>query len=85
MSKGASEDDDADIKSAPTAKMALLLLGTVADTTWRMFVPTLGGLGLGLWADKRWETTPLWTITGVIVGAILAFSLVYLQIKRVKK
>lgn len=83
MAKDQTHDDDT--KSAPSASMVLLLIGTVADTTWRLFVPTIGGTVCGLWADNAWETKPWFTIVGVTLGAILAFTLVYLQIRTIKK
>lgn len=81
----ASKSADNDPSTAPTKSVMLTMFVTVADTTWRMFVPTLSGVGLGIWGDKTWETTPLLTILGVMVGAVLSFGLVYIQIRRVKK
>jgi len=81
----ASKSADDDRATAPTRSVMLTMFGTVADTTWRMFVPTLSGVGLGIWGDKTWDTTPLFTVIGVAIGALLSFGLVYLQIRRVKK
>lgn len=66
-------------------KIAIIMLGTVADTTWRLFIPSIGGTLLGLWADKSMETTPLCTIIGITVGSLVAFWLVYIQIKKSNK
>lgn len=76
---------DDTINVVPNAKniMALMLL-TIADTTWRLFLPSVGGTALGLWADNSWDTKPWLTITGVTVGSILSFVLVYAQIKHIK-
>ncbi|PID31482.1 hypothetical protein CR983_00830 [Candidatus Saccharibacteria bacterium] len=68
----------------PTDRPALLLLGDVADTTWRMFIPTIGMMVLGLAADMTYESTPMLTFAGVIVGAAIAVWLVWLQIKRLR-
>lgn len=66
-------------------KIAIIMLGTVADTTWRLFIPSIGGTLLGLWVDKSVETTPLFTVIGVLVGSLIAFWLVYIQIKKSNK
>ena len=70
--------------TTPTSKDVLLIFGTVADTTWRLFVPTLGGVLLGIWADKTYLTRPLWTILGVSCGTIISLYLVYKQLQGVK-
>lgn len=66
-----------------------LTLNTVGllflDTSTRLFVPSVGGTVLGLWADKSWGTDPWFTLTGVTLGTVIAFSLVYIQLKGVKK
>jgi len=69
----------------PTHTTVILLLGTMVDTTWRMFVPIIGLLLLGLWADRSWGTAPWLTVTGMILGIALAALLVQRQIKRVTK
>lgn len=56
----------------------------IADTTARLFVPTIGGTILGLWADHTWGTKPWMTITGVVFGAVIAFLLVNAQLRSIK-
>lgn len=63
------------------AAVTLLFL----DTSTRLFVPSIGGTVLGLWADKSFNTVPYLTLLGVTLGSAVAFSLVYLQLKAVKK
>ena len=78
-------DDDYDAPApAASPKVAMLLFFTVADTTWRLFFPTIGGTILGIWLDHKYEMTPLLTILGVTLGTALAFVLVYMQIRKVK-
>ena len=72
-------------ETVPSANDVLVLFGTVADTTWRMFLPTLGGLVLGMWADSAFDTKPLFTVTGVVLGVIACLGLIYVQLKGVKK
>ncbi len=71
--------------TTPKAGDVLVLFSTVADTTWRMFVPTLVGLALGLWADNTYDTKPLWTLAGVIMGVAVCLGLIYVQMKGIKK
>ncbi len=69
----------------PDSSTVILLLGDIADTTWRMFVPTLGCIGLGFAADMSWKTKPWMTILGVIVGVGLAALLVRRQFAKIKR
>lgn len=68
----------------PTTATIWLVLGTLADTTWRLFVPSVGGTVLGLLADKNFGTTPLFIIIGVSIGFVLSVLLIVMQLKRVK-
>lgn len=81
-----TSQDDGDRKPAPPDKSTVvLLLGTIADTTWRMFIPTIGLTVLGLLADKALHTTP-WVMTfGIVLGVVVAYLLVRKQIKEVKQ
>lgn len=37
----------------------------------------IGGIvllgGLGYWADQRWDTSPWWFLTGLVVGIVAGF------------
>lgn len=70
------------ISDLPSDKVAIMVFGTVADTTWRLFIPSIGGTLLGLWVDKSIDTVPIFTIIGIVTGTVLAIWLVYLQIKK---
>ena len=80
-----SLSSDADTSSAPSSTTLNLILGTVADTTWRLFVPTIGGTVLGIWIDNTYDTKPWATIIGVTLGTSASFGLIYLQIRKVQK
>lgn len=81
-----TSQSDGDKKTTPPEQSpVILLLGTMGDTTWRMFVPTIGLTILGLLADKWLHTTPWIMIAGIVLGALGAFVLVRRQIKEVKK
>ena len=64
---------------------ARVLLGTIGDTTWRMFVPSVGFTLLGVWLDSLWDTKP-WAMTvGIVVGVLGAYLLVAKQIKTIRR
>lgn len=63
----------------PSKRTALLVFGTIADTTWRMFVPSVGGALLGVWADNSFNTKPWFTVVGVTLGFAIVVGLVWLQ------
>lgn len=67
-------------------RLAFKLLATViADTTWRMFVPTIGGTFLGIWLDHYFDTAPCWTIVMVSVGFLTTILLITLQVRKLRK
>lgn len=79
MSAAADKSD----KSTPPAKSTVILLFMIAaDTTWRMFVPIIGGTALGVWADNVFATKPWATIAGITVGIAIAAWLVHQQMNR---
>lgn len=67
-------------KSSPV----VLLLGTIADTTWRMFVPLIGLTILGVMGDNSFHTKPWCTTLGIVLGAIIATLLVLRQLRNTK-
>lgn len=54
----------------------------MADTTWRMFVPTIGLLLLGRHYDVKFGTKPWLMLAGVAVGALIAALLIRRQMVR---
>ena len=50
MSKQPTGDTEEQLP--PTKNAAILLLGDIADTTWRMFLPTIAGIVVGAAADS---------------------------------
>lgn len=69
-----------DVKSEK--QTAFILLSTAADTTWRMFVPTLGGTLLGLWIDGQNKTEPIYGIVGLFIGVIITAMLIRQQYRQ---
>lgn len=71
--------------AAPPKSSTVVLLMTALDTTWRMFVPIVGLLLLGVLADQGLHTKPWLMIAGLVVGVVLAGVLVGYQFKKVKQ
>ncbi len=67
----------------PAKSAAILLLGDVANTTWRMFVPTIGLLLLGTYIDSQLDTKPIGLLIGAGLGFALAIWLIFKQVKDV--
>ena len=82
---GTSQNDDDKKPVPPDQSTVVLLLGDIGDTTWRMFVPTVGLTVLGLLVDKWFHTTPWIMSAGIVIGAAIAYLLVRRQIKKVKQ
>jgi F0F1-type ATP synthase assembly protein I len=78
--------DDSKVKpvTPPAQSTVLLLLATIADTTWRMFGPILGGVFLGIWLDHSWNSKPAATVACLVLGTALAAWLIVLQLRRVR-
>lgn len=64
---------------------AILLLTTIADTTWRAFVPTIGGTILGVTLDNILNVAPLMTTILIAVGFATSALLITLQIRSVRR
>ena len=62
-----------------------VLLGTIGDTTWRMFVPSVGFTLLGVWLDSVFGLKPWLMIAGIILGFAMAVILVKRQVDSASK
>ena len=69
----------------PESSTVVLLLGTIADTTWRMFIPIIGFTLLGVFGDNTFHTKPWLTVAGILFGVALAALLVIRQLKKVQR
>jgi ATP synthase protein I len=55
-------------KGRRTAWFGLGMFGLVG---WSVAVPTLIGIGIGIWLDRRWPGDVSWTLTFLMMGVIL--------------
>lgn len=82
MSTSPQGSRDKGAETPPEPKMALYLLATMADTTWRMFVPVVGTLLVGRQIDRAYQTRPLAMIIGTILGVLITAVLIKRQLNR---
>ena len=57
-------------------------LGMYGLIGWSVAVPTLLGIGLGVWIDRRWPGPVSWTLTLLFVGIVLGCLNAWRWIKR---
>lgn len=70
-------NEEASRHETPRSKStAVLLLSDIADTTWRMFVPTVGLAVLGFMLDRQYATTPWMFILGFGLGCLITGVLI---------
>lgn len=69
-------------QAARSKSVALPVLIDMADTTWRMFVPTVGMLLVGRHFDLKFGTKPWLMLAGVAFGALIAAMLIKNQMTR---
>lgn len=58
---------------------------TALDTTWRAFLPTLGGVFLGIGIDHLFGIAPTATIACLVLGTITSVALITKQLRDVRK
>jgi F0F1-type ATP synthase assembly protein I len=58
---------------------------TALDTTWRAFVPTIGGTFLGIGIDNLFDIAPIATIVCLILGFAMSAVLIIRQLTSVRK
>lgn len=74
-----------DGQKPPDADTIAVILGTIGDTTWRMFAPSIGFTLLGVWADASFGTKPWLMAAGIAIGLLGAVLLVKNQLGGLKK
>ena len=80
-----SPDSTDDVPEPPDESTVILLLKDTGDTTWRMFVPSIGMTLVGVWLDTVFTTKPWLMIIGIIVGFAFAILLVKKQMDTINK
>jgi hypothetical protein len=60
------------------------LLQTMADTSWRMLIPSAVFVAGGLYGDLHWGTKPWLTLFSVFLGLAVSVILIKNQISKVK-
>jgi hypothetical protein len=80
-----SQNDRGTTPTPPPQSTVVLLLGTIADTTWRMFIPIIGLTLLGVFGDNTYHTKPWLTVVGIVAGVTVASLLVIRQLKKVNR
>jgi hypothetical protein len=78
-----SSDGDGISNDCQAGSSGLMFFAVIADTTWRMFVPSVGLTLLGVWLDSEWHMKPWFMISGIVVGTIAAIALVRRQINSI--
>lgn len=71
--------------SSTEVETARVLLGTIGDTTWRMFVPSIGFTLFGVWLDSITGMKPWLMLTGVVLGFAMAVILVRRQVDQINR
>lgn len=62
----------------------MLIFVTALDTTWRAFLPTIGGVFLGIGLDHLWGIAPFATIICLLLGTVTSAVLIVKQLRDVR-
>jgi F0F1-type ATP synthase assembly protein I len=68
-----------------SSSASVVILMTALDTTWRAFVPTLGGTFAGIGLDAWLHIAPFGVIGCLILGTALSALLITQQLINVRK
>ena len=64
-------------------------LGMFGAVGWTIAIPTLIGIAVGIWIDRRWPSEFSWTLMllagGLIAGCLIAFTWVRGEQKRIEE
>ena len=71
-------------KQPPEFSAFKLVAMTMLDTTWRAFVPTIGGVLLGIGLDSLFNIAPIATIFCLTAGTLLSLVLIVAQLRNIK-
>jgi len=82
MKSSADPREELDVSRSRANAFSLIL--SMADTTWRMFTPSIILVGLGIWADLKIGTRPWLAVAGAVLGLTASILLVKRQLGVVK-
>lgn len=80
-----SSEQSRTTKKQSTLSAPMLIFMTALDTTWRAFVPTIGGVFLGIGLDHLFNIAPIATIVCLIAGTALSAFLIVKQLRDIRK
>lgn len=82
---GTSSEKPGESPTPPEKSTVILLLGDIGDTTWRMFIPTIGCAMVGVYFDRQWNSAPWCMLVGAVLGAAVAGYLIKQQLQRINQ
>lgn len=62
-----------------------VIVMTMLDTSWRVFVPPIGGTLLGVFLDNTFKIAPVATAVCLVGGVALSIFLITKQLNKVRK
>ncbi|MGH7218186.1 MAG: AtpZ/AtpI family protein [Candidatus Microsaccharimonas sp.] len=68
-----------------SSSSVMIIFVTALDTTWRAFLPTLGGVFLGIGIDHWLNIAPIATIACLVLGTVTSALLIAKQLRDVRK
>nr|WP_305910285.1 AtpZ/AtpI family protein [Methylomarinum sp. Ch1-1]MDP4522405.1 AtpZ/AtpI family protein [Methylomarinum sp. Ch1-1] len=72
MTKSVEEQAERKLKARQNRRHGVWFgLGMFGLVGWSVAIPTLAGIALGVWIDKRWPGQISWTLTLMFVGVVL--------------
>lgn len=72
-------------KPQPGISAPMLIFITALDTTWRAFLPIIGGVFLGIGIDHLLNIAPFATIACLLLGTTASVLLIAKQLRDVRK
>jgi len=58
-------------------KGTLAIVLQLVGVGWYVAICIIGGLFGGLWLDRKLDVLPVFTLTGIVLGTVLAFYGIY--------
>lgn len=83
--KKSSRTTEGSSKKQSSMTASTLIIMTALDTTWRAFIPTLGGLFLGIGLDQLFNSAPAAVIICLATGTALSVFLIAKQLRDVRR